>query len=751
MQRINAADAANAADTDAADADAADAGVFARAPMPPPKPPPRPLTKWWQCTGTAVAADARARLSVYSDDWTLDSYAACSPNGGARPFTRLFTRLILPASLYAFVNSALPAVAFGAQLAALTDGLLTPAHTLLATAAACVAQALVGGQPLLVVGVSEPVVLIWAFMAAFCRGRGLPFLAFAAWASVFASILLALAALAGMCARSVALLTRFSCEVFGSVISMLFAAVAIKGLVGEFALAVPPDAGPPGDITDQPTLDPLRLLALCNGLWAVIVALGVAATALKLVSRVRIAPLANYGALIAVAVWTAVSFAVPRVDAPGGRGSVPRRVPRFSLTALADSAASAAPAMADVRDGWLVAAALVPGSVVAALFFFDHNVSSRMSHDACGHPLAKPTAFDLDLLVCAIMTLALGLCGLPPTNGVIPQTPIMARSLLLLRPGRRRLAGGDASANASAARAEGRNGNGNGSGVGDGPLPPLPSPSTRSAARVLESRWPNLIQGLLCGLCVLLVPSALPLVPLSVVYGFFIFLALEPLGNMQLWRGQLWCLFTDAHSRALARPHPATAFLHHADAPPLAAVAVVSSVQVVFAVGVALLALLAGIAGVCFPVPLLLLLPLRWRLLPSAFDSLRWRRRLGARAALDAIDPPDADAPLVLEDTDEAAADDADDGVDADAALAATAAAEEEDDEGGRRPHGCNAAEEVVVEEEEDRERGLRREARLLAGGCGGDDGPGAGVVREGGRGGGAGGERGAGAPGGGS
>ena len=43
---------------------------------------------------------------------------------------------------------------------------------------------------------------------------------------------------------------------------------------------------------------------------------------------------------------------------------------------------------------------------------------------------------------------------------------------------------------------------------------------------------------------------------------------------------------------------------------------------------------------------MLLLLPLRWRLLPRAFDSARLRRRFGGRAALDAIDPPEADAPM---------------------------------------------------------------------------------------------------------
>jgi hypothetical protein len=102
-----------------------------------------------------VAADARARASaasdVYRSDWSI-----------TKP------KLLIAASANVVVASALPAVAFGVQLAASTNNLLTPAHTLLATAVASVVQALVGGQPLLVVGVAEPIVIIWAFMAAFC-------------------------------------------------------------------------------------------------------------------------------------------------------------------------------------------------------------------------------------------------------------------------------------------------------------------------------------------------------------------------------------------------------------------------------------------------------------------------------------------------------------------------------------------------------------------------------------------------------
>jgi hypothetical protein len=202
-----------------------------------------------------VAADARARHAVYRSDWSL-----------SKP------KLLLAASANVFVASALPAVAFGVQLAAATNNTLTPAHTLLATAVASVVQALIGGQPLLVVGVAEPIVIIWAFLAAFCRSHNLPYLAFCGWTCVFAAVFLSVAAFASLANRTVSRFTRFSCETFGTVISVLFAAVGVKVLIGEFG------------VDGEQSL----LLPLVNGLWALIVAAGTALTALLLVGRARL-------------------------------------------------------------------------------------------------------------------------------------------------------------------------------------------------------------------------------------------------------------------------------------------------------------------------------------------------------------------------------------------------------------------------------------------------------------------------------
>lgn len=47
--------------------------------------------------------------------------------------------------------------------------------------------------------------------------------------------------------------------------------------------------------------------------------------------------------------------------------------------------------------------------------------------------LRKPSAYHWDLLLLAVVTLACGLLGVPPINGVIPQAPMHTRSLALVQ------------------------------------------------------------------------------------------------------------------------------------------------------------------------------------------------------------------------------------------------------------------------------------------------------------------------------
>lgn len=78
---------------------------------------------------------------------------------------------VAAAATYIFFASVVPALAFGEQFSSETDGLINVVHVLAACATTGVIQAVVGGQPLLIVGVAEPIVLVYKYMYDFAKDR----------------------------------------------------------------------------------------------------------------------------------------------------------------------------------------------------------------------------------------------------------------------------------------------------------------------------------------------------------------------------------------------------------------------------------------------------------------------------------------------------------------------------------------------------------------------------------------------------
>ena len=96
-------------------------------------------------------------------------------------------------------------------------------------------QAFCGGQPLLIVGVAEPIVLMYGYMYSFMEGKISTdlFLVWSAWVCVWTAVLILLLAVMGSC-RYIVRFTRFSGELFGFLIAMLFIQQFVRGDVQSF-------------------------------------------------------------------------------------------------------------------------------------------------------------------------------------------------------------------------------------------------------------------------------------------------------------------------------------------------------------------------------------------------------------------------------------------------------------------------------------------------------------------------------------
>ncbi|KAL6333966.1 hypothetical protein AAG906_000017 [Vitis piasezkii] len=491
-----------------------------------------------------IAEDIRGRALCYRQDWT----------DGIRSRIR-----ILAPTTYIFFASALPVIAFGEQLSRDTDGSLSTVETLASTAICGIIHSILGGQPLLILGVAEPTVIMYTYLYNFAKGR--------AEVCVWTALMLFLLAIFNAC-DIINRFTRIAGELFGMLIAVLFIQEAIKGVVNEFRV-------PKGE---DPKAEKYQFQWLyVNGLLSIIFVFGLLYTALK--SRKARSWLygtglfrsfiADYGVPLMVVVWTALSFSVPS-KVPSG---VPRRLNSplpwdsesvYHWTVIKD--------MGNVPPAYIFAA-IIPALMIAGLYFFDHSVASQMAQQK-EFNLKKPSAYHHDILLLGFMTLLCGLLGLPPSNGVLPQSPMHTKSLATLKRQlirkkmvksakesiKQKAASPEIYSNMQAVfikmdntqpvigrpergSHEGENKQANKEENATGTFDPEQHIDLYLPVRVNEQRVSNLLQSLLVAAAVFAMPL-IKKIPTSVLAGYFAYMAIDSLPGNQFWERFLLVFIT---------------------------------------------------------------------------------------------------------------------------------------------------------------------------------------------------------------
>ncbi|KAG9449877.1 hypothetical protein H6P81_009842 [Aristolochia fimbriata] len=584
-----------------------------------------------------IKNDLVGRSLCYKQDWT----------GGFRAGFR-----ILAPTTYIFFASAIPVISFGEQLERNTNGTLTAVQTLASTSLCGIIHSIIGGQPLLILGVAEPTVLMYTFMFNFAKDR--PdlgqklYLAWTAWVCVWTAFLLFLLAILGACSI-INRFTRVAGELFGMLIAMLFMQQAIRGLVDEFGI-------PKRENRNQIALQPAWRFG--NGMFALVLSFGLLLTALR--SRKARSWrygagwlrgfIADYGVPFMVLVWTAISY-MPGKDVPSG---IPRRL--FSPNPWSPGAYSNWTVIKEMLNVPLtyIIGAFIPATMIAVLYYFDHSVASQLAQQK-EFNLKKPPSFHYDLLLLGFLVILCGLIGIPPSNGVIPQSPMHTKSLAtlkheLLRNKLVATARRSISANASLSQLyrnmqeaydqiqtplvyqappglglrelkESTVQMASSSGSIDAPVDETVFDVEKDIddllpVEVKEQRLSNLLQAAMVGGCVAAMP-VLKKIPTSVLWGYFAFMAIESLPGNQFWE-RILLLFTAPSRRYKVLEEYHATFV---ETVPFKAIAIFTLFQTVY------LLLCFGltwipIAGVLFPLLIMLLVPVRQYILPKFFKAV---------------------------------------------------------------------------------------------------------------------------------
>lgn len=583
-----------------------------------------------------ITNDLRGRLLCYKQDW----------KGGLRAGIR-----ILAPTTYIFFASAIPVISFGEQLERDTGGTLTAVQTLVSTALCGIIHSIVGGQPLLILGVAEPTVLMYTFMFDFAKdkkdlGPNL-FLAWTGWVCVWTALLLFLLAVLGACSI-INRFTRIAGELFGLLIAMLFMQQAIKGVVEEFRI-------PKRENLKQAALQPSWRFG--NGMFALVLSFGLLLTALR--SRKARAWrygtgwlrgfIADYGVPLMVLVWTAISY-IPVNNVPRG---IPRRL--FSpnpWSAGAYSNWTVIKEMVNVPPLYIVGA-FIPATMIAVLYYFDHSVASQLAQQK-EFNLKKPSSYHYDLLLLGFLVILCGLIGIPPSNGVIPQSPMHTKSLATLKHQllRNKLV-------STARKSMAKNSNlgqlyqsmqeaynemqtplvyqlpsalglkelkestiqlSSSTGCIDAPVDETVFDVDKDIddllpVEVKEQRLSNLLQALMVGACVAAMP-VLKKIPSSVLWGYFAFMAIESLPGNQFWERVL-LLFTAPSRRYKVLEDYHATFIETVPFKTIATFTLFQTVYLLVCFGLTWI----PIAGVLFPLLIMLLVPVRQYVLPKFFKG----------------------------------------------------------------------------------------------------------------------------------
>ncbi|XP_062116255.1 probable boron transporter 2 [Humulus lupulus] len=583
-----------------------------------------------------IKNDLRGRLLCYKQDWT----------GGLRAGIR-----VLAPTTYIFFASAIPVISFGEQLERDTNGALTAVQTLASTALCGVIHSVVGGQPLLILGVAEPTVLMYTFMFNFAKdrkdlGQEL-FLAWTGWVCVWTSLLLFLLAILGACSI-INRFTRLAGELFGLLIAMLFMQQAIRGVVEEFGI-------PSREKSNQTVLEPSWRFG--NGMFALVLSFGLLLTALRSrkarcwrygTGRLR-GFIADYGVPLMVLVWTAVSY-IPVNDVPRG---LPRRL--FSPNPWSPGAYSnwtVIKEMVQVPPLYIVGA-FIPATMIAVLYYFDHSVASQLAQQE-EFNLKKPSSYHYDLLLLGFLVIICGLIGIPPANGVIPQSPMHTKSLATLKHQllRNKLV-------STARKSIRKNLNlsqfyqsmeeayndmqtplayqippalglkelkettiqlASSAGYIDAPVDETVFDVDKDVddllpVEVKEQRLSNLLQSVMVGCCVAAMPI-LKKIPTAVLWGYFAFMAIESLPGNQFWE-RILLMFTAPSRRYKVLEKYHATFVETVPFKTIVTFTLFQTVYLFVCFGITWI----PIAGLLFPMFIMLLVPVRQYFLPKFFKA----------------------------------------------------------------------------------------------------------------------------------
>ncbi|PAA92395.1 hypothetical protein BOX15_Mlig031769g1 [Macrostomum lignano] len=545
-------------------------------------------SSWPICNG--IRADLKRRLSHYLSDF-IDAFR-----------DNKTIRKVVTTVIFLYFACLMPCIAFGVLNNSLTNGYITVHRVILSQCIGGVTFALFGGQPLIVMLTTAPLALYTHIIFELSQNHGLDFFAFFGWVGVFNAALLLLYAVLDL-SKLMRWSTRSTEEIFAMFISVAFTVGAVKSVYGNFDTYYCDGNGGAetngGNLTSGSdkwgrnlTLDSqsalngsssvgqkqqncqrdvsILFLLLCIGTVFLSMYL-LNFTKTPYLNRAKRELMADFSLPVSVLAMSFVGTYLFRNVQLENFSCLPYIQLEFVI--------------ARPLPGLAILGAFGLAIPLSMLFFMEQNISSAMVN-CPANKLRKGSAYHLDLLTVALMNGVMSCFGLPWVHGALPHSPLHVKALADLEE-----------------RID------------------LGQHVHQSVVRVRETRITGVVSNILIGLSLLMCPVPLSFIPVPVLDGLFVCMAITALFDNQLFE-RILLLFTEQAA------YPPSHYLRRV---PQRKVHIFTCLQllqlfVLCALGFNSIAY----AKLGFPVILFLQMPVRHLLIPKLIDE----------NYLDALDKP---------------------------------------------------------------------------------------------------------------
>lgn len=334
--------------------------------------------------GVGIRRDVAARFPKYLSDITDGLNSQC-----------------LAASTFLFFACLAPAVGFGGLFGAATDGAIGTMEMVTSTSLCGLVYALTAAQPLTIIGSTGPVLAFVACLAQLAEMFALPFLPLYAWTGLWTSGILFASAITSS-SNIVRYLTRFTDEIFSTLISAIFVVEAVSDIGRTFS-------SPASTFTKAL----LTMTCALTTFGTAMVLKSLRSTA-YFTKRIR-NNLSSFAPTIGVVAGSLVAR-----SARIAHGVQVAGLPSLSIPATF-ATTSGRPWLVPLLDlpVWARWGALVPALMATVLLFLDQNITVRLVNSPMykmDKGRRKGNVLDgmhADMLVVSLLTAVTSLTGLP--------------------------------------------------------------------------------------------------------------------------------------------------------------------------------------------------------------------------------------------------------------------------------------------------------------------------------------------------